>query len=87
MKVITMVDLGSKEIEVEIDAQDAVNAILEGCEDMTPERAVLRACNNFIVFLRKLPDEAIVLPTEHARKIIADALDEQVKRLRKGLPA
>lgn len=84
MKVPKWVNF-EQEVQVEITAAEAVRAILEGCEEMTPERAVLRACNNFICFLRQLPDEAITLPMPAARKIIADALEEQVKRLREGL--
>ena len=85
MKVAVWVDIPSQEIEVEIDGLNAVNAILEGCEEWTPEQLVRRASNNFISVLRKLPDAEIAKQPENIRKIIADALEEQVMRFREGL--
>lgn len=82
MKILKLVRLDDQEIEVEIDGQDAVNAMMEGSDDWTPEQLVRRACNNFIVVLQKLPDSAIDSQTDAVRKIIADALEEQVKRFR-----
>lgn len=82
MKIIKIVRLEDQEIEVEIDGQDAVNAMMEGSDELTPEQLVRRVCNNFIVVLQKLPDSAIDGQTVAARKIIADALEDQVKRFR-----
>jgi hypothetical protein len=76
------VDLGSREIEVVIDGQDAVNAILEGSEEWTPDQLVRRAASNFISTLRKIPDSVIAEQSPEVRKIIADALAEQAERFR-----
>jgi hypothetical protein len=82
VKALVWVDLGSKQIEVQIGAEDAVAAILEGSEARSPEQLVRMACNNFLTTMRDLPDEAITKQSESVRRIIAAELEALLARFR-----
>ena len=56
MKVTTWVDLGSKEIEVEITGAEAAAAILADAESGPPDYVVRRLSSNFLTVMKKLPD-------------------------------
>jgi hypothetical protein len=82
VKVPVWVDLGSREIEVEISGEDAVAAILEPSEGWTPKQLLLRICNNVGGFLRKVPDSLIAELNEAQRKVIAEFFEAQGRRFR-----
>ncbi|MGC1780883.1 MAG: hypothetical protein WA708_00015 [Acidobacteriaceae bacterium] len=86
MKISKWIELPGQEIEIEIDGNDAANAILNGSDDWTPEQLVRRVCNNFLSVFQKLPDAAIAAQTPEVRKIVADVMEAQAARFRQEFP-
>ena len=82
MKVPVYVDLGSREIEVEISGEDAVVAITSEPGDYTSKELLFRICNNVAIFLHKLPDSAVAELNHHQRNVIANFFEEQGRRFR-----
>lgn len=82
MRVPVWVDLGSREIEVEISGEDAVTAITSEHGDYTPKELLFRICNNVASFFRKLPDAAIAELNVQQRAVIASFFEEQGRRFR-----
>jgi len=82
VKVPVYVDLGSREIEVEISGEDAVVAITDAPGDYTPKELLFRICNNVASFLRKLPDSVIADLKVEQRAVIAAFFEEQGRRFR-----
>lgn len=82
MKVPVWVDLGSREIDVEIGGEDAVAAILEHSEGLTPTQRLLSICNNVGGFFLKVPDSLIAELNDAQRKVIAEFFEAQGRRFR-----
>jgi len=82
VRVTKWIEIPGQEIEIEISGADAVEAMLEGSEEWTPEQLVLSACNNFLTTIQRLPDAAIAAQTPEVRKLVADVFEVQAKRFR-----
>lgn len=83
MKITKCIDLGEKEVEIEIGTDDVLAALLEGSENYTPKQAVFCAANSLAQVFRKLPDSSIAELTPEARGTIANFLYEQEQRFRR----
>jgi hypothetical protein len=77
MRVAKWVNYGGGEVEVEITAEDIVQALTESSDTM---HDVKRALANFYGFLKAIPDEMIADLGPLTRSILHKALSEQVKR-------
>jgi hypothetical protein len=68
MRVPVYVDLGCREIEVEVSGEDMVAAIIESSDGKTAPRHLLRICNNVGGFFLKLPDSVIAELSDAQRR-------------------
>ena len=82
MKVTTWVDLGSKEIEVEITGAEAAAAILADAESGPPDYVVRRLSSNFLTVMKKLPDEAFTSQSSPTKVILVAELESLIARLK-----
>jgi hypothetical protein len=80
MKVPMWVDLGSKEIEVELSVEDIVAALGDSREGCSRREMLIAAVNKLASVFRKLPDDAVSELTAPARATIAAFLREQAER-------
>lgn len=80
MKIRKWVDI-RREIEIEIDGEEAVNAIIdEPCEDWGPKDGLLRACNNCAAFFKRVQDSTIAELNDYQKTVIHAFFEEQAKR-------
>jgi hypothetical protein len=82
VKVSVWVDLGSREVEVELSGEDAVTAITSEPGDYTPKELLFRICNNVGGFFLKVPDSQIAELNDAQRKVIAEFFEAQGRRFR-----
>jgi len=83
MIVTKWVDV-SKEVEVEIEVSldDITRAIRQ---DTEREEMVLIGINNTAGFFRAIPDDVIAGLKDKTKKVIADFLEEQMKRFQETI--
>jgi hypothetical protein len=82
MKVSKWVNPESFEVEIHISAEEAVAAIMEVNGDDSRGDLIRSSFSNFLITMRKLPDEALLDAfTPAARKIIGDEMERLLARL------
>jgi len=78
MKLVKCVDIGSIDIDVEIDADDIVNAL---ADNTTSNRMfVLRGLNDYGTFLNAISDAKIAELTDGQRKVVHDFMIKHAAR-------
>lgn len=82
MKITTMVSIPCTEIEVHIDGNDIVAAILGETEGWRPEQLIKRIYNDVAAFMLKMPDAELAKLSAPCRKLMVDFFDGQAARLR-----
>jgi hypothetical protein len=82
MKITTMVRMPDQEIEVDIDGNDIVAAMLGETEGYAPDQLIRRAFNNIGAFMQKMPDEAIVRLGPECRNLISNFCLAQASRFK-----
>lgn len=82
MRITKTVRLEDQDVEIDIDGNDAVQAIFGETEGWTPEQLLMRVLNNSAAFFKKIPDEQIGKISDSSRTLIANFFDEQEKRFR-----
>jgi hypothetical protein len=79
LKVTTLVDLGSKEVEVSLSGEEIVAAFTDEL-DFSPPAALKSILSNLAAYVREVPDEVILEVGEPARKLIGTFFREQAER-------
>jgi hypothetical protein len=89
-----MVDLGSQEVEVDLDLHDIAAALSEAFARATGDdewragaRDVMRAVHRIGVFLNGLSDDHIARLNDAQRKVVADYLTRAAARFGAAVPA
>lgn len=80
MLVTKMVSLPDMEVEVYIDGNEIVAAMLGDTEGWKPEQLIQRAFNNIGGFMQKMPDEEIARLSPEVRDLIVKFCRMQAER-------
>lgn len=80
MKITTFVSIPDQEVEVHINGNDVVAAMLGDTDGWSQEQLIRRAFNNIGSFMSKMTDEEISRLGPETRRVIVKFCEEQAKR-------